>query len=289
MTKLSLLAVLVAALAAGTSARATAPGKNGSILFLQAAGGQSQIFAARSDGTHIKQLTHLTDSSAVDASWSADGKRVAFARDYDVGKPTEHVDLVTMNADGTAANALGLTGLNGTPTWFSDGKRLLFGRIGGLWTMPAAGGTPHRVVKIAGDFEGAAVSPNGRNAAFIRNKGNQSALFTADLQSGRLAQATPWNVGAKPKLDWSPDGATLVSRNDVGVFTVRANGSNLTILVKGTDLCSESFSPDGSEVLYVDHCSSGGVRSHLYTVELDGTAAHRIPKLLGHWASWGAR
>ena len=271
------------------AAHATPRGKDGLLLFLRPVGGQSQIFAARADGTHIKQLTHLTDSGAADAAWSADGKRIAFARDYNVGKPTEHLDIYTMNADGTNLRGMGLKGLNGSPIWFPDGKRLLFGRIGGVWVIPATGGTPQRKLKIAGDFEAPALSPDGRQVAFIRHKGSKSDLVVATLSSGRLKAVTPWSVGALPKIDWSPDGSLLVSRNDEGVFTVKSDGSNLTMLVKGSDLCSESFSPDGTKVLYVDHCSTGGVSSHLLTVNLDGTSVMRIPGLRGHWVSWAAR
>ena len=284
MTNRRLLTTLTAVvLAASAVAHAAAPGKNGAILFLGAGG---QIYTTLPDGTHLRQLTHFTDSSTADPSWSRDGRHVAFARDYDVGKPTEHLDIYVMNADGTGAHGMGFKGLNGTPTWFPDGRRLLFGRIGGLWVVPAAGGTPHRVVRITGDFEGPVVSPDGRSATLVRNRGNNSALFIADLASGRLKQVTPWNLHAKPKVDWSPDGSLLLSRNDQGVFTVRADGSGLTMLVHGSDLCSESFSPDGTKVLFVEHCSQDG-HWRLYTANADGTGVRPIAKLRGHWASWG--
>ena len=172
MMKLRLLAPLIAVvLAAGAVAHAAAPGRNGAILFLGGANGKSQqVFSAWSDGTHFRQLTHFTDSSAADPSWSKDGSRVAFARDYDVGKPTEHLDIYVMNADGTGAHGMGFKGLNGSPTWFPTVGASSSHAIGGLWVVPAAGGTSHRVVRIAGDFEGPVISPDGRQAAFIRNR-----------------------------------------------------------------------------------------------------------------------
>jgi Tol biopolymer transport system component len=287
MSKLRLLGALVIALAATSTAQATAPGKSGSILFFRTVGKYDQAFTARPDGTHVRQLTHLADSGTANGSWSADGKRIAFARDFDCCGAQEHLDIYTMNADGSGLHGLGLKGLNGEPIWFPDGHRILFGHPGGLWVIPATGGTPHLMLRVAGDFEGLALSPNGRDVALVRNSGNRSALFVAALKTRHLRQVTPWKVGAKPKVDWSPDGSLLLSRNDEGVFTVRPDGSELTMLVRGTDYCSESFSPDGRKVLFIAHCSKGSTKGQLFTANLDGTGVKRIPNVFGHWVSWG--
>jgi TolB protein len=287
-------ALLVAALAVAAAAQATSPGKNSRILYMKRVGAREQVFTAAADGTEVRQLTHFTDSAAADASWSADGRRIAFARDFDCCGPKEHLDIYTMNADGTGLHAMGFKGLNGGPVWFPDGKRLLYGHAvpggsGGMWVVAAAGGTPRRVLAVPGDMEGIALSPNGRQVAFIRNRQNVSALFVATIGSSAMKQVTAWSLEAKPKVDWSPDGKLLLSRTEDGrVFTIRPDGSGLTVLTKGPDYCSESFSPDGTKVLFIDHCSEGGVRSHIYSVNADGTGAMRIPGLIGHWVSWGA-
>ena len=71
MTNRRLLTTLIAVvLAASAVAHAAAPGKNGAILFLGAGG---QIYTTLPDGTHLRQLTHFTDSSTADPSWSRDG------------------------------------------------------------------------------------------------------------------------------------------------------------------------------------------------------------------------
>jgi Tol biopolymer transport system component len=100
--------------------------------------------------------------------------------------------------------------------------------------VPAGGGTPHRALRIVGDFESPALSPNGQKVAFVRNKANGSALFVADLATALAKQITPWTLRAKPKVDWSPDGALLLSRTEDGrIFTIRPDGSKLRMLIKG--------------------------------------------------------
>ena len=284
MSKLSVLGALVFALAASAVAQATAPGRNGLILFSHKVGRNDQVFTMRPDGTQVRQLTHFRDSAAADASWSVDGKRFAFARDFDLGKPTEHLDIYTMNANGTGLQAMGLKGLNGKPVWFPDGRRILFGRIDGLWVIPAAGGTPQRRLKIVGDYDNAVISPNGQEIVYLRrHQGSGGALFVASVANGHTKQINPWSLGADEKLDWAPDGSRILSRNRGGVFTVRPDGSGLTMLVRGTDYCSESFSPDGTKVLFIDHCGTGGVSSNLLTMNLDGTDVKRISNVHGHW------
>jgi TolB protein len=287
MYKLCLVGTVALLVTVSAPAQATAPGINGVILFLRPVGAYDQVFTARSDGTHVRQLTHFRDSGAADPAWSVDGRRIAFARDYAAGKPTEHLDIYTMNADGSGLHGMGLKGLNGKPLWFPDGRRILFGRIGGLYVIAAGGGRPRRALRLAGDYDNGSLSPTGREVVFLRHRGNGGALFIASLASGRVKQVTPWSLGADEKIDWAPDGSLILSRNRQGVFTIRPDGSGLTMLARGSDYCSESFSPDGTKVLFIDHCSTGGRKSHLLTMNLDGTGVERIQHLLGHWASWG--
>src|SRR5262249_43118860 len=143
MIRFVAIVMLVLGLAASTAAQGASPGKDGRILYVGLIAGRSQIFSASLTGANVRQLTHFTDSDAADPSWSADGKRIAFARDFELGKPTEHLDIYTMNADGSDQHGMGFKGLNGGPVWFPDGRRILYSRVDGLWVVPAAGGAPH--------------------------------------------------------------------------------------------------------------------------------------------------
>src|SRR5262249_46357312 len=123
-------AIAAALVAAGPSG-ATFRGANGMLVYQAQAGKHIQLFTIRPDGTGRRQITRLRDSDAITPEWSPDGRQIVFARDYGLGTSHEHLDVVTIAADGRALRAMGLRGLNGDPTWSHDG-RILWLRAGGF-------------------------------------------------------------------------------------------------------------------------------------------------------------
>src|SRR5204862_8027750 len=125
-TTLSAVATAAAAaalaLVAVSQSRATFGGSNGLLVYQAQVGKHIQLFTIRPDGTGARQITRLKDSDALNASWSPDGKRIAFARDYAVGTRREHLDISTVNVDGSGLHGMGLRGLNGDPSWSPDGR-----------------------------------------------------------------------------------------------------------------------------------------------------------------------
>src|SRR4051794_20438322 len=97
---LTLLAAVLTATAgvAAVPAHASFPGANGRIAFDSGrAGGTQNIFTVRPDGSDVRQLTFLVagQGGASQATWSADGRSLAFARAGD-GNPSR---IFVINAD----------------------------------------------------------------------------------------------------------------------------------------------------------------------------------------------
>jgi Tol biopolymer transport system component len=79
-------AICVTALALAASfAGATVPGRNGLLAYDAKVGKRYQVFTSRADGSGARQLTDFTDSDALWAAWSPNGRQIAFERDVYTG------------------------------------------------------------------------------------------------------------------------------------------------------------------------------------------------------------
>ena len=82
-------------------ARATFGGSNGRLLYQEKVGDYEQLFSAKPDGSGARQLTDFSDSDAVNASWSPDGKKIVFGLFTQTKPGTEREGIYTANADGS--------------------------------------------------------------------------------------------------------------------------------------------------------------------------------------------
>jgi len=290
-------ASLVLAATSATPSNATFHGRNGRLVYQVKVGRHIQLFSVRPDGTGRRQLTHLTDSDAVGASWSPDGTRIVFARDYLHGKRNRHLDVVTMDADGRHLRAIGLKGLNGWPIWSPDGRRILFVHAGGFGTIAAAGRQAGSI-PLNGDIESPTFSPDGRQVAFWRPEHGGASLYVVGSDGTGLRRVKTFPKGIADKIDWSPDGSRIAFSTpdfdrpglSANVYTVRPDGTGLAQLTHdrgGTiDNGLDSWSPDGTKIAFVSN------RSGTYKIysmsSTNGAGSIQItsgPE--AHLAAWG--
>ena len=156
-------------------------------------------------------------------AFSPDGQIVAYAQD--VGGVLQ-IFTRRLSSD-TAARVTSSAFDCKYPFWSPDGKRLYYislaGYREGLWSIGAAGGTQEVVVE---NVTRAAISPDGRTLAFLRDEQHADTIGTAALWLSTPEGAAPWSKETVQKaaqryaplgdarfidaaLAFSPDGGRL--------------------------------------------------------------------------------
>jgi TolB protein len=221
-----------------------------------------EIFAARADGSRLRQLTRNSVQDGMPA-WSPARRRIAFVRGGAIW---------LMAADGTDRRRLFA---GSQPSWSPNGLKLAFTQAGAINTRRVSGGPATPVAQ----GNSPAWSPSGPEIALVRG----TSLLAVDSET--KAERTIVDVaracveGSEVSIagpDWSPDGRRLVFAVvcDDGRFAstsagiVHADGSGLRWL-QSNDLAPTrlAWSPDGARLAFVAESES----RRIGTVKLDET------------------
>jgi TolB protein len=130
--------------------------------------------------------------------------------------------------------------------------------------VDATGGTP-QVLLTGSELSTPTFSPDGTKIAYFAWDGRRYHLrvMNADGSGSRVLSHDVFrDDGYLLNLLWSPDGTRLAIDYGGDLYTVRADGSDLTLVIpNGTD---PNWSPDGTRIAY-SHSH------HLEIADADGT------------------
>lgn len=234
----------------------------------------------------VRDLFSAERRTPIAATWSPDGRRIAFVTYCCRGRV---VEVNVMNADGGGQRKLSgdwgfETGL-WPPAWSPDGRRIAFVRGRGAHKygnaerdsdiyLANADGSGRRRLTQSPQRDGDPVwSPDGRRLAFVRVRygvgdrllgfgdiylvnadgSGLRRLVRAISPLVRMPGGPTWGFSANPA--WSPDGRRIafVSNRDGSddIFVVNADGSGLRNLTRsrGNDH-NPVWSPDGREIAF---------------------------------------
>lgn len=261
------LAVAVAVVSVGLTAAAalaTAPGQNGQIVFRRYLGPdrtKGTIFTVAPDGTGERRLTRPPAKASDDyPDYAADGSFVAFQRCASACR------IYTVRPDATGLKRVG-AGCTGTQT-------------------------PPRCA----DNSYPAISPDGRNIAFVRAFGRvrndeleHVGIYAMRVDGSHLRRVTLPRTGTAADIDpqWSPDGRRLVFvRKNVtarpaggqAVFVVNADGSGLRRVTPWKLRAGDGpdWSPDGSQILFRSPETENFLDSNIFTIHPDGKGLRQV-------------
>jgi TolB protein len=274
-----------------------APPQNGRIVYSVGAilpqpdlKASSQIWSVRPDGTHNRQLTHLTKpAQAGDPDVSPNGRRILFVSNKGGGA----FQVWIMRIDGSEKHRL----VNDpehdafVPRWAPDGKHLVFTRCSAPFGLTectitraaANGGGLHDITGGHWADFAAAYSPNGRTIAFSGDRnGFSSAVFRTPAAGGRVQRLTKGIVEAFWP-DYRPDGQRILfgdnfDRPVTNLFTMNPRGGQVRQLTHttnpNTNFGFARYAPDGHKIVS-DYVDSTG-KEWLATLNSDGSGLRKL-------------
>ena len=168
------------------------------------AGKERQLYVMSARGGEPRQLTAFSGHAGA-ASWSPDGTKVAFSARVGVEPPPE---------DAGARERWKQRPRHVTKAQYkTDGEGYTFDARAHLFIVDVATGETRQLTE--GDFDDGAEawSPDGRQIAFARTRGDRSDyssrdIWVADVASGSALRITE-TVGRATSPTWSPDGTTI--------------------------------------------------------------------------------
>jgi Tol biopolymer transport system component len=114
----------------------------------------------------------------------------------------------------------------GSPTLSPDGRQVIYSlttthpesssRVAHLWVIPLDGSAPPR--QLTGGDKGEsdpAISPDGRQLAFIADRSGTPQVHLMPLDGGEARRLTSLATGVQGPLRWSPDGSRIAFVSDV--------------------------------------------------------------------------
>jgi Tol biopolymer transport system component len=232
------------------------------------------LLLMRVDGSRKRVLRHAGTTFEHDATFSPDGRSILFVRDERIHlmrrdgasvRPVRHDVLdqacprfspdgskislwrgsvksggyYVMNADGTRLRRIrGGRGLRwGCPSWFPDGRRLVFARDYSLYVASVDG---ENLERITDDRDGTlyrpSVSPDGRWIAcdgFSQRYGYGIIVMRADGTALRRITTESGEIENDAGASWSPDGRQIVFSGyrgrfeGAGVYVINRDGRAL--------------------------------------------------------------
>ncbi|MFT5142000.1 MAG: dipeptidyl aminopeptidase/acylaminoacyl peptidase [Rhodothermales bacterium] len=135
-----------------------------------------------------------------------------------------------------------------------------------------------------GEYDSPALSPNGKQVAFVRGRDDDKAIWVLDLDTGDAKPVT--FSGAVNFPSWSPDGLYVLYHGawgGTGLFRKRADGSGVEESLLGPEMRGSYFtmSPNGEYWVYTGEADGTGEIMLIPTN--DSNSPITIEREFGQW------
>ncbi len=144
------------------------------------------------------------------------------------------------------------------PALSPDGKTVVFGYQGDLWSQSVAGsGEPARRITVHPAYESAPVfSPDGSKVAFQSSRYGANDVFVMRATGGEPRRVTNFSGGSTLQ-GWTPDGKSLLvsqnrehQRRGAAIYLIPADGGRAIPVLAISNLLTGTVSPDGGKIAF---------------------------------------
>jgi Tol biopolymer transport system component len=240
------------------------------VVFTSDRSGTQQVYIMKANGDDVRQLS--TGSSAVDASMSAAGTKIAYAK-----QRAGNWDIFLNNEQGTneQARTEGRSDEH-SPKFNKNGSRIVYvigtGNLQEIWRMDSNGENVEQLT----ENEFADFSPNflsGSEIVFVSNRTGNNEIWTMEGDGSDQVQVT--KDGGDDIMPASrPSGDLIIfSSNRTGtyqLYTIRRDGTDLTQLTTTAgNKFGASFSLDGNKIFFYGDATGN---MDVYSINADGSS-----------------
>ncbi len=188
---------------------------------------------------------------------------------WDVLNPPFKLNTVTIDTDETTWSSLDVT---------PDGKSFVFDMLGDIYIVDIGGGEAKALTQDFAWNIHPAVSPDGKEVAFISDRDGISNVWIMNIDGTNLRQVSKEKKNIMHSPKWSPDGEYIVANK--GIMSTRSipageiwlyhrsGGDGLVIKprVSGRsdqkNIADPAFSPDGKYIYYTQDITPGSTFSY---------------------------
>jgi len=216
----------------------------------------------------------------ISPTWTADGKEILYVSNR--GHIYGSGGFWRMRADGAPDSALNLstsareihyeeTNWKARPEFSPEGIRLVYASYLGrawhqLWTMPAAGGDAFPLTYGEYDNTAPRWSPDGKQIAFISNRGGNTSLWVVQIPGGDQKE-----IFASERRLLHPSGVLTIRVRD-------AAGNDTSARVSATGEDGRAYAPENAWMHADDNFDRTSRSEEAHYFHMKGTAQLRVPK-----------